>query len=119
MHSGNVPELQRPAGPLQPDQQRRHLRAAGDLGETVLYDIQGWERNHFSAKWCRDMRLDNRGMSFAREVRRQLTDLVKRADFLPDRELATDGKSGKRKRDSEGKHVPHSWLLATKGMLPL
>lgn len=48
------------------------------------------------------MRLDTRGMNFAREVRRQLTDLVKRADFLPDRELAAQGSSGKRKRDDDG-----------------
>ena len=40
-------------------------------------------------------------MNFAREVRRQLTDLVKRADFLPDRELAVQGKGGKRKRDTD------------------
>ena len=105
MHSGNVPELNRPAGMQQPDQQRHHL-CVRDLGETVLRIMQGWERNNFSAKWCRDMRLDTRGMSFAREVRRQLTDLVKRADFLPDRELAPDRKSGKRKRDSEGEPVP-------------
>ena len=61
--------------------------------------MQAWEQNNFSPKWCRDMRLDARGMNFAREVRRQLTDLVKRADFLPDRELAVQGKSSKRKRD--------------------
>jgi hypothetical protein len=64
--------------------------------------VQAWERNSFSAKWCRDMRLDVRGMNFAREVRRQLTDLVRKADFLPDKELAGQGKGGKRKRDSDG-----------------
>ena len=48
------------------------------------------------------MRLDVRGMNFAREVRRQLTDLVKKASFLPDKELAVQGKSGKRKRNSDG-----------------
>ena len=64
--------------------------------------VQACERNSFSAKWCRDMRLDVRGMNFAREVRRQLTDLVRKADFLPDKELAGQGKGGKRKRDSDG-----------------
>ena len=61
--------------------------------------MQAWEQQSFSPKWCREMRLDARGMNFAREVRRQLTDLVKRADFLPDKELAVQGKSSKRKRD--------------------
>lgn len=70
-----------------------------------LLALQAWEQNNFSPKWCRDMRLDVRGMNFAREVRRQLTDLVKRADFLPDRELAVHGKSSsKRKRDCDGEH---------------
>ena len=64
--------------------------------------VQAWECNSFSAKWCRDMRLDVRGMNFAREVRRQLTDLVRKADFLPDKELAGQSKGGKRKRDSDG-----------------
>ena len=81
--------------------------------------MQGWEQNNFSVKWCREMRLDTRGMSFAREVRRQLTDLVKRADFLPDRELATNGNSGKRKRDSEGvEPVPHH-QMAPANMVPV
>ena len=56
-------------------------------------------------------------MSFAREVRRQLTDLVKRADFLPDRELAPDRKSSKRKRDTEGEAVPY--CMAHTNMVPV
>ena len=91
--------------------------SATDLRQTLLCETQGWERNNFSAKWCRDMRLDTRGMSFAREVRRQLTDLVKRADFLPYRELAPDRKSSKRKRDTEGEPVPY--CMAHTNMVPV
>lgn len=69
--------------------------------------MQAWEQNSFSAKWCTDMRLDVRGLNFAREVRRQLTDLVKRADFLPDRQLFAQGKGSKRRRDSDGDLCTH------------
>ena len=66
------------------------------------FAMQAWEQNNFQPRWCRDMRLDVRGMNFAREVRRQLTDLVKKASFLPNGELAPQGKSSKRKRDPDG-----------------
>ncbi|BDA44197.1 ATP-dependent RNA helicase DHX8 [Coccomyxa sp. Obi] len=88
---------------------------AEGLGDHILMLrlFQGWERSGFSSKWCKDLGLDVRGMHFAREVRKQLADLLAHvgSKVLPEESVACaktiatgtkDSREAKRKRPSAG-----------------